>query len=78
MEDMLAIDTAAKMLGMTKNTVRTWATNGKIQGAVQHGPRTVWFIPRSEVDRIIEERETTSRQSPSRWVPMTERDGQIT
>ena len=78
MDDLIPIAEAATILGASRATAHRWASNGTLLGAVQMGSHHKWFVPRSEVMRLLEKRATTSRQNPFRWIPMTERDGMHT
>lgn len=74
--DALPLDDAARALGATAATVRTWTLNGRIRGAIQPGPRAPWLVPWAEVLRLLEERaerEEREKQRPATWQPMTER-----
>jgi excisionase family DNA binding protein len=73
MTDMISIGDTAKTLGVEYRTVHRWARQGKLHGVVQTGG--AWRVPRAEVDRLLMEREATSRLGPAAWIPMTERKG---
>ena len=74
MDDMMTLAAAAQALGNAPETVRRWALRGKIRGSVLCESEGR-LVPRSEVARILEEREAADRQGPSAWVAMTEREG---
>jgi excisionase family DNA binding protein len=48
MEDFISTDGAAARLGVHARTVRRWAKDGRIPGAVQYAG--AWHIPEDEVD----------------------------
>lgn len=73
MDDMIAIADAAQTLGVNPSTVIKWAESGRLLGGAK-GDRGRWFVPRSEVVRLAEQRDEAKRRStPSRWKPMSER-----
>ena len=69
MDDMIPIADAAAMLGLSLGTLRLWAADGKIPGAVQQGAHRMWFVPRAEVGQLLrEEREHQGRRSAGEWL----------
>jgi excisionase family DNA binding protein len=78
MDDMIALVDAARYLGVRDTTLRGWVKSGQVAGAAQMGARGTWLIPRSEVERLREEREAGSHQKASDWTPMIEREGRYT
>lgn len=50
-EDLLPIGTAARMLGVSIDTVRRWEDTGKITGRRTAGGQR--RFPRSEIDRLL-------------------------
>jgi len=64
MDDMISITDAVRLLGLSPDTVRRWAVDGRIAGAVRQSERGRFLVPRSEVERILrKERETRERRS---------------
>ena len=52
----LTVEEVARLLGVTKPTVRDWLRDGKIRGVkvgIDTARRYRWRIPRSEVERLI-------------------------
>lgn len=49
---MLPIGTAARLLGVSVDTVRRWERDGKIKGRRTMGGQR--RFPRAEIDRLIE------------------------
>ena len=62
---------AAQALSIGARTVVAWAQQGKLAGSVNAGRG--WLVPRSEVERILEERERTLEERLARWQPITDR-----
>jgi excisionase family DNA binding protein len=50
-EELLPIGTAARLLGVSVDTVRRWADDGKIKGQRTAGGQR--RFPRSEIDRLL-------------------------
>lgn len=50
--EMLPIGTAARLLGVSVDTVRRWERDGKIKGRRTMGGQR--RFPRAEIDRLIE------------------------
>jgi len=64
---------AAQALAITPTTANSWARIGKLAGSAKDD-RGVWLIRRSEVDRVLAEREAKGhRLRASAWMPITER-----
>lgn len=75
-DDMIPIADAARLIGVSVSTARSWVLKGMIVGAAHHGRRGLISVPRSEVVRVRAEREEraeASKLKPSSWVPMTDR-----
>lgn len=64
---------AGRMLGMDPTSVAGWARDGKLEGSAKDDTGR-WLVKRSEVERILNERERTLERRMSRWQPMTQRD----
>jgi len=62
---------AAQALSIGVTTVVAWAQQGKLAGSVNAGRG--WLVSRSEVERILDEREQAVEQRLARWQPMTDR-----
>ena len=69
---MVTIPEAAGALRVGRGTASEWARSGKLVGAVKAADGT-WLVRRSEVDRLLAEREQASEQRAARWVPMSGR-----
>ena len=63
---------AAKALSIGPATVNNWALDGKLAGSTKDN-RGAWLVRRSEVERILEERERAVEQRLAKWQPMSER-----
>lgn len=79
MDDMIPLADAARILGITPETLRTWTHTGRVAGVTmipRRGPHQVSgrCVPRSEVERLRQERGTVGHQKPSDWTPMTDRE----
>ena len=68
-DSMMSIADAAEAIGVTVDTLRTWALTGRLAGSV-FATREGRLVPRSEVERLLAERETASQRQPSDWVPL--------
>jgi hypothetical protein len=81
-DEMITIAAAAATLGRDATIVRSWATAGRIPGAVWgptgRGTRYGWLVPRAEVERLLAEWETTGHQSPAARPPRLDHEGQPT
>ncbi len=62
---------AAQALSIGVTTVTVWAQRGKLAGSVKTGRG--WLVARSEVERILEEREQAVERRLAKWWPMTDR-----
>lgn len=51
MEGFTTTEGAAQRLGVTPRTVRRWAGQGRLPGAVHHAK--AWYIPEDELDRRL-------------------------
>ena len=72
MDDMIPIVDAARALKVLPQTIRNWERVGKVNGVAQDD-RGAWLVRRSEVDRILAEREQVATERVARWRPMTDR-----
>lgn len=71
--EWLSVSDAAKALGIMPSTVNSWARTGKFVGSAKDD-RGHWLVLRSEIDRILEEREQAVERRLAKWRPMTDRD----
>jgi len=62
----------ATALSITPATANAWALAGKLAGSAKDD-RGAWLVRRSEVDRILTERERAVEQRMARWRPITDR-----
>ena len=72
MDDMMTIEDAAAVLGITVDTLRTWVRTGRIERSLftkRHGR----LIPRSEVERCLEERKVATKRGVTAWAPLLPR-----
>ncbi len=72
-DDMITIAEAARLIGVPVTTARGWALKGVHVGAVHHGRLGRLVVPRSEVERVLAERERAVERRLARWTPMTDR-----
>ena len=63
---------AAQALSISPMTVTSWALAGKLAGSAKD-ERGAWLVRRSEVDRILEERERAVERRMARWRPLLDR-----
>jgi len=63
---------AAQALSISVTTATVWAQRGKLAGSVKAGRG--WLVRRSEVERILEEREQAVERRLAKWWPMTDRN----
>jgi len=63
---------AAQALSIGVTTVTAWAQRGKLAGSVKAGRG--WLVARSEVERILAEREQAVERRLAKWWPMTDRN----
>ena len=68
-DSMMSIAEAAEAVGVTVDTLRTWALTGRLAGSV-FATRDGRLVPRSEVERLVAEREMAIHRQPSDWVPL--------
>jgi len=62
---------AAQALSISVTTATAWAQRGKLAGSAKAGGGRL--VARSEVERILEEREQAVERRLAKWWPMTER-----
>ena len=74
MGEWLDTTQAGRLLGMDPGSVAGWAREGRLAGSVKDDTRR-WLVKRSEVDRVLAEREETRERRMSNWQPMTQRSG---
>jgi len=63
---------AAQALSISPMTVNSWARIGKLAGSAKDD-RGAWLVRRSEVERILTERERAVEQRMARWRPLLDR-----
>jgi hypothetical protein len=71
-EEWLTPKDAGRLLGIDPSSVSTRARDGRLAGSEQHDGR--WRVRRSEVDRVLAEREEAVERRVESWQPLTERD----
>ena len=62
---------AGRLLGMDPSSVAGWARDGRLAGSERRDGR--WIVRRSEVERVLAEREQAGERRMAKWRPMTER-----
>jgi len=70
--EWLTVQQASSLLSIGPGTVNSWALTGKLAGSTKDA-RRAWLVRRSEVDRILEEREQAVERRLAKWWPMTDR-----
>ena len=71
--EWLTVQQASSLLSIGPGTVNSWALTGKLAGSTKDA-RRAWLVRRSEVDRILEEREQAVERRLAKWWPMTDRN----
>ena len=70
--EWMTVSQTAAALSITPMTANSWAVKGKLAGSAKDD-RGGWMVRRSEVARILAEREQAVERRIARWQPMTDR-----
>ena len=71
--DWLTPKDAGRLLGIDPSSVAGWARDGRLGGSERRDGR--WMVRRSEVERVLAEREAARERRAAKWQPMIERPG---
>ena len=74
-DEWLTPKDAGRLLGKDPSSVAGWARSGRLMDSERRDGR--WLVRRSEVERVLEEREATRERRAAKWRPMTERESTL-